>query len=708
MKNKNILVFTISIFVLLLGTAFSGSNAGILSTDKVEKIKFDPYIIPTPIPPPPPEPDVGIIKKVWNGTIWADCATFEVGDDIQFKITVSNTGNINLDSYVYVDDDLPSFLTYNYDSNLTPTSASNHHIEWHDLAPLIYNESIEITFTAHADSIGESDNAVAVEAQYDCMPPVDDCDIVHIIVESGGDDDEPPVTLKEYGKPFYTDGLDDWITSDTLIWLNATDNDSGVLHTFYRIFKWDGSKWIIEIDWTLYTGPFYIPTECKHKIEFYSTDVACNTEEIKWQTVFVDNTPPCSWWKITDDPDHYVCRVSTLTIESKDGGPCAVDDHTLYCYVDGNLYKTSHNGKISFQFNEYYGFTEDGRYVVEFWAVDALGNEEDHQIESFFLDTTPPDTDYSFMGPNRWVYNHWQIEQTTKVVFNATDSGSGVKNIIYRLGHSEEGGDWIHYSGPFIPDKQNIYYYSKDNVGNRENLAHLYVEIVETIENQPPLAPDQPDGTNYGNTFTTYSYKTKTTEPEHEKVKYYFSWGDGTGDWTELKYQGQEVTKSHTWTKAGTYEVKVKAQDEHGAESPWSPVFTVYLINENNQPPEKPSKPSGPSSGSPGTEYSYSIVAEDPEDDLINYVVDWGDGTDSGWIGPYESGEIISVKHTYSSKGSYQVKVKARDYYGEESEWSDSLSVSMPRSRLINNPFLLKLFERFPIIKYLFNKIFKI
>jgi hypothetical protein len=477
---------------------------------------------------------------------------------------------------------MPSFLTYNGDANPTPTSSSAHHIEWNNLAPLAVGDSITITFSAHADSAGESDNVASIVAKYDCEPEVTDSDTARVEVTCGGDD-EPPVTTKEYGRPFYTDGTNDWITSNTLVWLNATDyplnNPSGVKHTYYRISKWDGSNWVVEVDWTIYTCPFTIPSECHHKIEFYSIDNACNQEEIKWQTVYVDNTPPCSSLKVTDDPDRYVCRVSTVTITSNDGGICPVGSYTLYCYINGELYAEAHNRGISFQFNEMHGFREDGRYVVEYWAVDDLGNEETHHSEAFILDTTPPDTEYSFDGPHRWADTHWQIEPTTKIVLTATDSGSGVEYTKYRIGYQDEGGTWQTYTGPFIPTKENIFFFSRDKVGNQESGHHLYVEIVDLIENQPP---------------------------------------------------------------------------------------------------ETPERPSGPTSGKINVEYTYTARTVDPDGDEIYYLFDWGDGTNSGWLGPYNSGETISVSHRWEELGNYQIRVKAKDVFGEESDWSDPLPISMP------------------------------
>jgi hypothetical protein len=80
----------------------------------------------------------------------------------------------------------------------------------------------------------------------------------------------------------------------------------------------------------------------------------------------------------------------------------------------------------------------------------------------------------------------------------------------------------------------------------------------------------------------------------------------------------------------------------------------------------------------------------------------WGDGTDSGWTDPIASGKTVSASHVWTSEGTYEIKVKARDIPNfAESEWSDPLSVSMPRNRLINNPLFIEFIDgfmnRFPL-----------
>ncbi|MDG6228370.1 MAG: C1 family peptidase [Candidatus Thermoplasmatota archaeon] len=106
----------------------------------------------------------------------------------------------------------------------------------------------------------------------------------------------------------------------------------------------------------------------------------------------------------------------------------------------------------------------------------------------------------------------------------------------------------------------------------------------------------------------------------------------------------------------------------------------VYYLEGPNYPPIKPNAPSGTEIGEPGVIYSYSSTASDPEEDDIKYLFDWGDGTDSGWIGPVGSAETITVNHSWDTKGTYTVRVKVKDIYGLESEWSDPLKIRMPRT----------------------------
>lgn len=130
----------------------------------------------------------------------------------------------------------------------------------------------------------------------------------------------------------------------------------------------------------------------------------------------------------------------------------------------------------------------------------------------------------------------------------------------------------------------------------------------------------------------------------------------------------------------------------------WEPFFDPTLtIRQISNPPEKPTTPIGQTSGKINREYNFSSFSSDLDGDTLFYKFDWGDGTDSGWLGPYPSGQTVSSSKSWSSKGNYTIKVQARDTSFELSPWSDPLPITMPYS--FDRPMqkiLDWLIERFP------------
>jgi hypothetical protein len=109
--------------------------------------------------------------------------------------------------------------------------------------------------------------------------------------------------------------------------------------------------------------------------------------------------------------------------------------------------------------------------------------------------------------------------------------------------------------------------------------------------------------------------------------------------------------------------------------------------------------------GNSGIEYNYTVISTDPEGDSVYYYIDWGDGTDSGWIGPYDSGILYTTSYVWNRAGHYEIKAKAKDVHGSESDWSDPLSVSMPKNKLFIYTFLERLIEKFPLFERVIPKL---
>jgi parallel beta-helix repeat protein len=181
----------------------------------------------------------------------------------------------------------------------------------------------------------------------------------------------------------------------------------------------------------------------------------------------------------------------------------------------------------------------------------------------------------------------------------------------------------------------------------------------------------------------------------------------------------------HGYPSGGNYWADYKGQDKFSG--PGQNISgsdgigdTPYLIpdagNRDRYPFMKPSgwlrapNPptiTGSSKGKTGKPYLYLFESDDAEGHDIWFFVDWGDGSNSSWLGPYASGTTIHLTHTWTEKMNYTIKAKAKDVNGLESNWS-TLQVTMPLSyEPPHQPFLMWLFERFPyafpILRHLFR-----
>lgn len=117
--------------------------------------------------------------------------------------------------------------------------------------------------------------------------------------------------------------------------------------------------------------------------------------------------------------------------------------------------------------------------------------------------------------------------------------------------------------------------------------------------------------------------------------------------------------------------------------------------------PEKPVI-NGPKRIEVDVDYNYTAITTDPDGDKIYYMFDWGDGTSTSWLGPFDSGYEIGITHRWSEKGNYDVIVKSKDISGIESQWSEPLHICMTKNKnSLNSIFsdILKTFQRLSLIK---------
>jgi hypothetical protein len=166
------------------------------------------------------------------------------------------------------------------------------------------------------------------------------------------------------------------------------------------------------------------------------------------------------------------------------------------------------------------------------------------------------------------------------------------------------------------------------------------------------------------------------------------------------------INPTHTWGAPGIYTIRLKVTDTRTINDTDIAQVTVDI---RNTPPNTPSIPEGSESGRTKRVITYFSNATDPDGNMIYLLFDWGDGNTSGWLGPFTSGSSHEANHTWTVKGTYSIKVKAKDTQGEESLWSSPLTITVTRS--ISAPYITileNLRDRFPAMENLLTALFNI
>jgi hypothetical protein len=342
-------------------------------------------------------------------------------------------------------------------------------------------------------------------------------------------------------------------------------------------------------------------------------------------------------------------------------------------------------------------------------AANDGGGTRYFSVSFTVLDNDPPNTPSPLNGPS---------SGTIGDVLSYTTSTTDPDNDDVAYGLDFNNDDNIdHWSASFYPSGAtltfNIAFNSAgtfpirvqaiDVYGALSDFSAIKLVTISGTSNDPPNTPSRPNGPNTGITGVSYTFSTSTTDPDGDQIKYGWDWnGDGTVDeWSGLMNSGSTDTRSNSWLIPGTYNVKVIAEDENGAQSSFSIARTIVISS--NQPPNKPSI-SGPSSGRVGSSYTYSASTTDDDGDQIYYWFDWGDGTNTGWKGPFNSGQSTSESHIWTAQGTFSIKVKTKDSNDAEGVWSDPLPVSMPKNKSM--AYLFEFLARFPRLSELFNGYF--
>ena len=203
-----------------------------------------------------------------------------------------------------------------------------------------------------------------------------------------------------------------------------------------------------------------------------------------------------------------------------------------------------------------------------------------------------------------------------------------------------------------------------------DNASSPWSSPWEVVVNSPPGQPAIPAGKSTVLPGEMISFATSAEDPDGDRLRYIFDWGDGSVSVTNWTESGRALSITHSWRRAGSYVIAVRAEDSASASSLWSGPLDVVV----NSPPGRPAIPAGKSTVLPGETTSFATSAEDPDGDRLRYIFDWGDGSVSvtNWT---ESGRALSIDHSWQRAGSYVISARAEDCANASSPCSEAITI---------------------------------
>jgi len=151
---------------------------------------------------------------------------------------------------------------------------------------------------------------------------------------------------------------------------------------------------------------------------------------------------------------------------------------------------------------------------------------------------------------------------------------------------------------------------------------------------------------------------------------WYWDFGDG--------FRSYQQNPQHIYTTPGNYTIFFRVTDSSQGQNKNATDTTWANIREINYPPTAPLV-LGATRGVAGVVYNYTFTSTDPEGDMVTYIIDWGDGGESG-IGPLPEGITGYINYSWAKEGVYLIRAKTIDQFGGLSPWT-TIEIYMPRNK---------------------------
>ena len=269
----------------------------------------------------------------------------------------------------------------------------------------------------------------------------------------------------------------------------------------------------------------------------------------------------------------------------------SLNAHDLYSGVMSLRY--SLNGTPYTEYKETLKSFPEGENTLKFYATDNVGNMEEVNNKTFYIDTTSPVTTYKINGMS----NNKYVSPDATIELTGDDKLSGVKAIYYKI----NDGGYARYYNPIpitsIGSRGGTFtFYAEDNLGNKEHPQTIggkenegteetmsqgkHVVFEFYVDDKPPVVDVSIEGDSSKGKYTYVSERTKFNVKANDDKsgvdKIFYSWNSNNID--------GEYKQPVQLSSEGIHYLRVKAVDYVGNVSP---VLTRVVLCDANPPVTK-------------------------------------------------------------------------------------------------------------------------
>jgi len=251
-----------------------------------------------------------------------------------------------------------------------------------------------------------------------------------------------------------------WYPSPVSVTLSASDNLSGVASTFYRI---DGGSA------QTYTSAFSISSDGVHNLDFWSVDVAGNTELQQTRIVKIDATAPVTQASVSGTAGTNNWYRSAVQVSLSASDNVSGVQNTSY-RIDGGAIQAYAGPFV---------LSTMGQHTVNYWSVDNAGNTEATHSLVVNIDTVAPGVTATATPATA---SKSPRPVTVTISGSATDALSGISSASYSV--IDEYGA-TQPSGPVTLQANGNYSFTLSLPATKNGSdkdGHLYTIVVSGLD----------------------------------------------------------------------------------------------------------------------------------------------------------------------------------------------------------------------------------